>query len=146
MLPITFLFFGLVAFGQQDPAKWNFTAKKIADKTYEVHLTATIDNGWHTYSQTTPANGPFPTKIIFTKNPLLLLSGKPKEVGKLQQRYEDVFGVNVKYFSNKVDFVQIVKLKTNVKTRISGTVDFMVCTDERCLPPNTIPFEIVITP
>ncbi len=143
---VPLLAISLAVSAQQNPLKWDFSAKKIADKTYEIHLKATIDYGWHTYSQTTPAHGPSPTKIIFRKNPLTVITGKPKEIGDLQQKYEEVFGVNVKYFSNEVDFVQVVKLKSNVKTTVAGTVEFMVCTDERCLPPATQSFSIDIIP
>ena len=100
----------------QNPVNWTATAKKIADKTYEIRLTANINNGWHIYSQTTPEGGPVPTNISFTKNPLFQLQGTAKEVGKLEQHNEPLFGVDVKQFSNKVDFVQVVKLKANVKT------------------------------
>lgn len=68
-----------------NPVLWTFSAKKTADKTYEVHLLATIQNGWHLYSQTQPADGiNIPTEIIFNKNPLLTLDGKPKETGKME--------------------------------------------------------------
>jgi len=94
-----------------DPVSWTATSKKINDKTYEIHLTANIQNGWHTYSQTTPDGGPIATSLSFTKNPLLTMEGSAKEVGKLEKHFEPLFGVDVKQFSNKVDFVQLVKLK-----------------------------------
>ncbi len=105
------ILFGLTGLAQQSRVKWNYNAKKIGDKTYEVHITGVLENGWHTYSISTPEGGPLPTTITFTKNPLLLLVGKTKEVGKMQQKYEEVFGIDVKYFSSRVDFVQVVKLK-----------------------------------
>jgi len=128
----------------QSPVSWNYSIKKLKDKTYEVHLTATLQNGWHTYSQTTPEGGPLPTSISFTKNPLLIIEGNTREEGNLQKKYEEVFGVDIKYFSNKVDFVQPVKLKASVKTAVSGIIEYMVCTDERCLPPVKVPFKINI--
>lgn len=133
--------FGAVA---QQPVKWTYSAKKIADKTYEIHLTATLQSGWHTYSQSTPEGGPLPTAINFKKNPMTILTGTIKEVGKMMKKHEEVFGVDVKYFSNKVDFVQVVKLKSNIKTAVSGTIEYMVCTDEKCLPPATVPFTVAI--
>ncbi len=126
----------------KSPVKWAFTAKKKTAGVYEIHLTATIDNGWHTYSQTTPDGGPVPTTITFTKNPLVTLDGTAKEVGKLEQHAEPLFGVDVKQFSNKVDFVQLVKVKASVKTTVSGSVEFMVCNDKECLPPKTVNFSI----
>lgn len=128
----------------QTPVEWNYNAKKINSTTYEVHLTATIDGGWHLYSQTTPDGGPVPTFITFDKNPLVTLEGSAKEVGKLQQKFEPLFGVDVKQYGNKVDFVQMLKLKTPVKTNLSGSIVFMVCDDEQCLPPSTQKFSIAL--
>ena len=61
--------------------KWAFTSKKIAEKTYEVHMTATINGNFHMYAQNVGVEGPLPTAFVFTKNPLLQLDGKVKEVG-----------------------------------------------------------------
>ena len=58
-----------------NPVKWTYTAKKISDKTYELHLTATIDGNWHMYAQDA-GEGPEPTTIKFTTNPLISLGGR----------------------------------------------------------------------
>jgi DsbC/DsbD-like thiol-disulfide interchange protein len=128
----------------QNPVEWTVSSKKIADKTYEIHLTAIINKGWHVYSQTTPDGGPVPTSISFTKNPLLIFQGKAKEVGKLEKHNEPLFGVDVKQFSDKVDFVQVVKLKAQVKTSVDAAVEYMVCNDKQCLPPSTKKFSIAL--
>jgi len=132
------------AMPQVDPVNWKFTSKKIADNTYEIHFTATIEDPWHIYSQNMVEGGPIPTSISFSKNPLVTLSGKPKEIGKMVEKYEDVFEMKVKYYSNKVDFVQVVKLKSNVKTNVNGAIEYMVCTNEECLPPQTKNFNVTI--
>lgn len=128
----------------EDPVKWTFTAKKINANSYEVRLMAVIENGWHIYSQSTPDGGPVPTLVSFTKNPLLTLSGTVKEIGKLEQRHEEIFGVDVKQYSHKVEFVQVVNSKGKVKTSITGSVEFMVCNDTQCLPPSTKKFSLAI--
>lgn len=138
-------FLGLSIFSWgQNPVSWQYSAKKLANQTYEIHLTATIQNPWHVYSQFTPEGGPVPTKISFTQNPLVAITGPVKEVGKLHQKHEEVFGVDVKYFDGTVDFVQVIQLKTKIKTNINGSISFMVCNDEQCLPPKTIPFSVKI--
>ena len=38
---------GATAFAQLNPVSWAFNSKKIADKTYEVRMTATMQPGWH---------------------------------------------------------------------------------------------------
>src|SRR5258706_15750219 len=95
-----------VSFAQiENPVQWNFSAKKINATTYEIHLTAKVESDWHIYSQTTPEGGPIPTSISFNRNPLLSFDGATKESGKLEQHFEELFGVEVKQFSNKVDFI-----------------------------------------
>lgn len=126
----------------KDPVQWSYTATKKADKVYTVAVTATVAAPWHIYSQTTPKGGPIPTKFLFKSNPLFSLDGIVNEEGKLEVIHDENFGVDVKYFSNKVVFVQTVKLKANVKTNISGTVEYMVCNDNECLPSKKLLFDI----
>lgn len=135
---------GSVLSAQSNEVSWNFSAKKIADNTYEVHFTATIQSPWHIYSQNIAEGGPIPTSFLFNKNPLVTISGKPKEVGKMIQKHEEVFDMQVKYYEKKVDFVQVVKLKSNIKTNFSGSIEYMTCTDEKCLPPKTQSFSLAV--
>ena len=145
VLMMMFLLAGFLASAQvQNPVKWSYKLKKVNATTYEVHITATIDKGWHVYSQTTPDGGPVPTTIKFSKNPLITLVGAAKEVGKLEQRHEELFGVDVKQFSNSVNFIQTIKVKAAVKTAVTGSVEFMVCNDRECLPPTTNKFSLPI--
>ncbi len=127
----------------QNPVSWTFSAKKTADKTYEVKLTATIDAGWHLYSQTQPEDAiAIPTAIVFTKNPLIGLEGTVKEIGKLEKYHDKTLDVSANQYSKKVEFVQVVKVKGNGRTNVSGTVEFQTCNDERCLPPKKVNFSV----
>ena len=139
-----FLCIATVSYSQVlNPVKWSFSSKKLDGNTYEVHLTATLDKGWHTYSQTTPEGGPVPTAISFTKNPLVSVEGTAKEVGKMEQHVEPLFnGINVKQFSDKVDFVQVVKVKGAANVTVTGTIESMACNDKQCLPPATEKFAV----
>jgi thiol:disulfide interchange protein DsbD len=123
--------------------KWEFTSKKIADKKYEIRLVATIQPGWHIYSQNQSEDAiVLPTAIKFVNNPLVVLNGKPKEIGKLFDQFDKAINARSKYYSNKVEFVQTITLKSNVKTAITGEVEFMVCDDRQCLPPDVTKFSI----
>jgi thiol:disulfide interchange protein DsbD len=149
MKKILSLAFGLVLLNTvnaqvKNPVQWSFSSKKVNATSYEVHLTASIENGWHIYSQTTPEGGPIPTSIDYLKNPLLTLNGATKEIGKMEQHNEPLFGVDVKQFSNKVDFVQVVQLKSKAKTALNGHIEFMTCNDHECLPPKTVTFSVPI--
>lgn len=128
----------------RNPVHWDFSAKKVGATTYEVYLTANMEDGWHVYSQHTPDGGPVPTTIKFSKNPLLTLNGAAKESGKKEQKFEELFGVDVIQFSDKVVFVQKIDVKGKAKTTLSGSVEFMTCNDRECLPPTTQKFSIAL--
>ncbi len=138
------LFCTVSVFAQNQVVKWSFESKKIADQKYEVKIIAAIQQPWHIYSTTQPEGGPLPTKITYAKNPLLTAEGEVKELGKLEKHYEEVFEIDTKYFSNKVEFIQVVNVKGNAKTNLSGKVEFMACTNEQCLPPQEVPFSIAL--
>jgi len=120
---------------------WTYTTKKIADKTYEVHMTATIGGDFHMYAQNVGGDGPIPTSFTFTKSPLFTLEGPVKEAGKMVKKFESAWNHDVNYYERTVDFIQVVKLKTNVKTSLAGKVEFMVCNDHECLPPADVDFK-----
>jgi hypothetical protein len=133
------------ATAQLNPVGWAWTAKKISDKKYEVRLTATIQSGWHLYSQSQPDDAiAEPTSVSFNKNPLLSFDGKLKEEGKLEKFHDAKLDISAHQYSTKVEFVQEVKLKAAAKTNVTGTVRFQTCNDEKCLPPKTLNFSIPI--
>ena len=127
----------------ENPVQWSYSAKKIADKTYELHITANLEGKWHIYAQDA-GEGPVPTEFSFTANPLVKMDGKVKEVGKLEKSYDPNFKSVLKYYGSKVDFVQKVKLKSNATTVVAGTVTYMVCNDKKCLPPKDVPFSVKV--
>jgi hypothetical protein len=124
--------------------QWAYEAKKIADKTYEVHMTATIHGDYHLYAQDAGGDGPVATSFSFVKTPLLVLDGQVKESGKLIKKFESAWSHDVKYYEKNVDFIQTVKIKGNAKTNLSGKVEFMVCNDRQCLPPSAVDIKISV--
>jgi len=144
LLSATLLLFSVVVFAQSGTkVKWDYTVKKISDKKYEVRVIATIQAGWHLYSQIQSADAiALPTKITFAKNPLITVAGTPKEVGVVTDAFDKATQSRSRFYANKVEFVQIVTLKTNVKTSVVGDVEFMVCDDRQCLPPDKTKFTV----
>ena len=137
------VWFGLASIAQsKNPASFTYEAVKKTADTYEVIITANLDKPWHIYSQNTPKGGPVPTQISFKLNPLAKPIGKVEEKGKLEKVFDNNFKVNVLYYSNKIQFVQKMKVRVGTKTNISGTIEYMVCDDEMCLPPKKLPFDI----
>lgn len=147
LLSISALSFCLITMAQSGSAKqveWAYSAKKIADKKFEVRITATILGTYHLYAQQAGVEGPVPTTITFTPNPLLTLEGKPSEQGKKITKMEETWDGKVNFYEKTVTFVQMVNTKTKAKTSLNGKIEFMVCNDELCLPPSEVSFKIPI--
>lgn len=128
----------------KNPVKWSYSAKKIDAKTYELHITASIDGGWHIYSLDHKGDIGVATSIKINNNPLGALSGKISSKAKAISMKDPSSGEMVKFYINNVDFVQVVKLKAPVKTNYTGSVEFMTCDDHECLPPTTKTFSIAL--
>ena len=148
MKKLVFLTFSVllvsIAFAQ-NPVSWSFASKKVGDNLYEVRLIASIQPGWHLYAQNQPEDAiAQPTTFNFNSNPLLSLDGKVKEVGKLEKFKDEKLGVTANQYSNKVDFVQLVKVKGKAKTNVTGQLEFQTCDDKKCLPPKTVNFSIAL--
>ncbi|WP_423735880.1 protein-disulfide reductase DsbD domain-containing protein [Chitinophaga caseinilytica] len=143
ILTIAILFLSVATFAQS-PVKWSYASKKVSEGTYEVRISASVSNPWHIYSQASPEDAATPTKIVFKKSPLLTLQGTAKENGKMISKFEESFGKTVKFYEGQVEFVQIVKVKGKAKTKISGTIEYMVCNDHECQPGEPVDFLVAL--
>src|SRR6476620_2676314 len=99
-LVLAILIVGLASSAQVlNPVSWTFSSKKISDKVYDIQMTATIESGWHLYSQVQPEDAiAQPTSFSFNQNPLVDLDGKVKEVGKLQKYTDKKLGISANQY------------------------------------------------
>lgn len=130
-------------FGQLvDPVKWSY---RVEQKGQEATLIfkATVDKGWHVYSQLIPDGGPIPTTFTFTADNNYVLVGKVTEP-KGEEVFDSNFDMKLKYFENTAEFKQKIKLISNKAFKIKGVVESMACNDKNCTPPNPVDFEFSI--
>lgn len=148
---IIFLFLSLTSQAQftdpnakiYDPVKWKFSSEKINDKESYLVLTAQIEKGWHVYSQFIEEGGPIPTSFKFNPSTDYKLIGKVTESPKAVSAFDKNFNMKISWHKDQVIFKQKVGLNVP-KTDISGVLEFMVCDDERCLPPAEVEFKIPV--
>jgi hypothetical protein len=143
-LVLSLLFFtAMGAFAQiEDPITWSYAAKKVSPTEAIVYLKASMEKGWHIYSQNVKSGGPTKTLIKFTPSKEYTkvgTTGEPKPITK----FEDTFKMNVSYFENDVIFQQRVKLAKG-SALVKGTVEFAVCNDRKCLPPDEVNFSVQV--
>lgn len=120
-----------------DPVKWTTSVEKISDTEYELISKATIDSGWHLYSQNVPEDGPIATTFTYDDS-----AGNFKISGNTSEEEghtidDPVFGMKIKFFEKLAVFKQKVVIEGDVKT-INAFVEFMVCDDSKCLPPTEV--------
>jgi len=143
ILSCLLFFISFSAFSQiLNPVKWAYSSKKVNATEAIVYIKATIEPGWHLYSQFVKEGGPVKTTFNFPAATTYALTGKtiePKPVIK----FEPTFKMDVSYFEKSVIFQQKVKLKGKTAT-IKGSVEFMVCNDKQCLPPDEVQFSIPV--
>ncbi|MDR6782137.1 DsbC/DsbD-like thiol-disulfide interchange protein [Pedobacter africanus] len=137
------LLFSLTASSQiLKPVKWSYAAKKTSKTEATLFLKATIDEGWHLYSQYMADGGPVKTSFKFASSKAYSPVGKTTEPKPIV-KFEKSFDMNVSYFEKSVIFQQKVKL-TGANATVKGTLEYMVCDDSQCLPPETVEFSIPV--
>ena len=118
------------------PVKWSFSVEQKENEAVLL-LKATIETLWHLYSQNIGEGGPIPTGFKFTPSADYELIGKVTEPEAKTFR-DPNFDMDLKFFEKEVVFKQKIKLKTDQPFSVKGTLEFMVCNDQMCLPPTEV--------
>ena len=93
-----------------DPITWDAHLEKQNDSIYNLVFTAKLEKGWHLYSQEIGEDGPIPTTFSFSSSPQTYeLLGKTSEP-EIPAIYDEVFGMDIKYFKKEAVFVQSLKI------------------------------------
>ncbi|AOM79346.1 protein-disulfide reductase DsbD domain-containing protein [Pedobacter steynii] len=124
------------------PITWSYVAKKMSATEATLYIKASLEKGWHLYSQNVGEGGPVATSFYFPASKLYDMVGRTIEPKPIK-KFEPVFMMEVSYFETTAIFQQKVKLKGKQAT-VKGSVKFMVCNDKQCLPPSEIFFSIPV--
>lgn len=138
------VFFSLLstwAFGQEK-IQWSFDYVAFPSS---LQINSKIENGWHLYAlDLDPSIGPVPTQIVLEKNKLVK-ELHPFEASTIAKKsYDANFGAEVSYYEH--NFHAFKRILVKKPTTVKGELTYMLCDDKRCLPPQTVPFEIKVTP
>lgn len=118
------------------PVKWKIKLEDSKTAEKEIVFTATIEKGWHLYDMNLPEGGPVSTSFTFETLQGAELIGQPVSNIKPTVVYDEQFAMDLRWFPGAVTFTQKVKILNPKKFKIEGEVEFMVCNDETCLPPD----------
>ena len=118
-----------------DPVKISSELKMLKGAEAEIIFSATIDAGWHLYSTDLGNDGPTSATLIVNKMDGAELVGKLKPVGKEVEKFDNMFGMNLRYFEGSGKFVQKIKF-TKPNYDIDCYLEYGACNDEMCMPPS----------
>jgi len=120
-----------------EPVKWSTSVEKISDGEFKLISKASIETGWHLYSQDVPDDGPIPTAFTYDDD-----DGAFKIIGNTLEEEghtidDPIFNMEIKFFENSAVFEQTIEVLGD-KTVVNAFVEFMVCDDTKCLPPTEV--------
>jgi thiol:disulfide interchange protein len=140
---LTTLAFSNLLFSQiESHVKFEISTKDIGAGSYELQVKALLDKGWHIYSSRMKTGGPIPTTFKINKDKdFTIINDTITEKGTAIVKWDTNYKQNLIYYGNTVIFSHIIKYNTNNIDSIKGNLNFMICNDEMCLPPED--FEVV---
>ena len=123
-----------------EPVKWDITEQKVDESTLELHFKATIEEGWHLYSNELPDGGPLATEVTYTTLEGVEPSGELISDKKSVEEYVELFSMVLNFFEKEVTFVQRLKI-LSPDYKIEGAIRYMGCNNLTCLTPTTEEFK-----
>ena len=131
------IFFSKVSYGQGTPAvNWNFKVEQLSKHEIILSTTANIAPGWHLYSQQLKEGGPQPTRFNFYLSDEYIPVGKANEKGSQTKFYDEIYEMEITWYTETVSFLQKFRLNEPVTT-IKGEVEYMTCNNQICVPDRT---------
>lgn len=126
----------------ENPVRWNIkTVEDASERTVTLEMTASIDKGWHMYSnQIDPAVGPTPLSIDLKDAKGLKAVGELWVSEAPEHKFDDVFQADLSWWTGRVVLKRVFEVTADSYT-LSGAIRFQACNDESCLPPSKEPFD-----
>lgn len=133
--------------GQTQAVEWSAAIEGPADGAATVTVTGTISDGWHIYGFEMPSLGqeagvPDPTNISFELPEGVTFDGALVKSGDETTHFDDFMNLNLPWITGKVSFVQKFKVEEGASGSITGTVNYMACTEKSCTPPSRFEFDL----
>ena len=122
-----------------DPVKFSSKLEMLKGDEAQIVFSAKIDAGWHVYSTNLGNDGPISATFTATKLEGAKLVGKLTPRGNEVSKFDNMFGMKLRYFEGTATFIQKIKF-VKPEYEISGYLEYGACNDETCMPPSEVEF------
>ena len=123
-----------------DPVHFSSELKILNEQEGEIIFKAVIDAGWHVYSTDLGNGGPIEASLTVNKMEGAECVGKLSPRGQEIKTFDQLFGMEVRYFEQHATFVQKIRF-TKQQYDIDCTLEYGACNDQSCLPPSEAVFQ-----
>ncbi|MEG1955645.1 MAG: cytochrome c biogenesis protein CcdA [Mucinivorans sp.] len=130
------------AYAQLDnPVVWS---AKVKDNV--ARFTAQIQTPWHMYDLGPYTDGPNATTFSFKLPSGVKTDGGVKTITRAKKVQDPMFGMEIGFFSSSAVFEQKFINTTGKAAKVVATVEWQVCDDQSCLPPDDFDMTITVEP
>ena len=123
-----------------NPVKFTSSLKTNGTPEAEIVFTGKIQSGWHVYSTGLGGDGPISASFNVNKMDGAEAVGKLQPRGNEISKFDNLFGMKLRYFEGSVTFVQKIKF-TKPDYHIDVYVEYGACNDQNCMPPSEATFK-----
>lgn len=133
LLSIIFVFcFSSFTFGQlSEPVKWSFKVENLPNAEAMVKIIATVEDGWHLYSQYNTLGITQQTVFEYAPSTNYVLVGKTTEPQYVE--FKDEFGTDRYFEKSPVTFVQKIKIRSKKDFTLVVNIDAQTCMEGKCV-------------
>jgi len=119
-----------------EPVKWSQSIKELPNGEALLIFEASVQPKWHLYSQFFPEGGPIRLSFNFETSKNYKRIGKVVETPAPKKEHDDVFGIDVQYYTGKATFTQKIKILTDKDFSVKVELEGQACSDEdgSCVP------------
>ena len=122
-----------------DPVSFTSALKMGKGAEAEIVFTGKMDAGWHVYSTNLGNDGPVSATFNAVKMEGVEKVGSLQARGQEIKKFDELFGMELRFFENAVTFVQKVKF-TKPEYTIDCYLEYGACSDKSCMPPTQVEF------
>ena len=141
LFTLQLLLFAVIAQAQLlSPVKFTSQLKTNGTAVAEIVFSGKIQPGWHVYSTGLGSDGPISATFNVNKMEGVELVGKLQARGNEVSKYDNMFGMKLRFFEGSATFVQKVKF-TAAQYVIDAYLEYGACNDQSCLPPSEVNFK-----
>ena len=133
---------GMMASAQEtSPVNVSVSTENMPEDVVAVIFNVDMADGWHVYSTDMPEGGPVSASVTVEESDGMEQDGKLVFEGSEISTFDNMFGMDVRYFEKSVKFIQ--KFRKTAKTgSAKGYFEYAACNDSMCIPPAAVEFSV----